>query len=167
MSLLLFALVLALSIAIIPIGLPGLWIMIAAAVAYNALTVGAVAGPIGWLTLIGVVALGVTSEILDVTLAARYTRKYGGSRRAGWGAIVGGFLGAFAGIPIPLLGSVIGAFLGAFVGAFAAELTNKEARVEGATRVATGALIGRAVGAALKVGFGLAIATWLFVAAWA
>ncbi|AHG92231.1 protein of unknown function DUF456 (plasmid) [Gemmatirosa kalamazoonensis] len=166
MGLLLLALVLLVSIVMIPLGLPGLWVMIAAAVGYNALTVGAIAGPIGWPTLVGTVALGIVSEILDFTLAARFARKYGGSRRAGWGAIVGGFLGAFAGIPIPIVGSVIGAFLGAFAGAFIAEMSNRGSGAGTATRVAWGALLGRAAGAALKVGFGLAIAAWLLLAAW-
>ena len=166
MSLLLLALVLLVSVVMIPLGLPGLWVMIAAAVGYNALTAGAIAGPIGWATLIGTVVLGVVAEVLDWTLSARFARKYGGSRRAGWGAILGGFLGAFAGIPIPILGSVIGAFAGAFVGAFVAEYTNRASGAAVATRVATGAVIGRAAGAALKVGFGLAIAAWLFLAAW-
>ena len=166
MSLLLFALLLLVSIVIIPLGLPGIWIMLAGALGYNALVAGAMAGPIGWATIIGTLLLAVVAEVLDLMLSAQYARKYGGSRRAGWGAIIGGFIGAFAGIPIPILGSVIGAFLGAFVGAFVAELTNRASGPGAATRVANGALVGRAVGAALKVGFGLAIAAWLLFAAW-
>jgi uncharacterized protein YqgC (DUF456 family) len=166
MSLLLFGLLLLLSIVMIPLGLPGIWVMLAGAVGYNALVDGAIAGPIGWATLVGTLVLAVTAEVLEFTLSKSYARKYGGSRRAGWGAIVGGFIGAFAGIPIPILGSVVGAFLGAFVGAFVAELTNRGSGAGAATRVATGAIIGRAVGAALKVGFGLAIAAWLLFAAW-
>jgi uncharacterized protein YqgC (DUF456 family) len=166
MSQLLLGLILFASVLLIPLGLPGIWVMLASAVGYNALVAGKIAGPIGWVTLIGTLLLAVVAEVVDFTLAARFARRFGGSRRAGWGAILGGFLGAFAGIPIPIVGSVIGAFLGAFVGAFVAEWTNRESTAATSTRVAWGALIGRAAGAALKTGFGLAIAAWLLLAAW-
>lgn len=162
---LLFSLILLVAIVLIPLGLPGIWIMLAAAVGYNAIVAGAIAGPIGWGTLIGTTLLAVAAEVLEFALASKFARRYGGSRRAGWGAILGGFLGAFAGIPVPILGSVIGAFLGAFVGAFVAEMTH-QSDVAASTRVATGALLGRAAGAALKIGVGLAIAAWLLFAAW-
>lgn len=162
MAQLLFGLVLLVSIALIPLGLPGLWLMIGAALGFNAL-----AGPtahIGVATLVGVSCLGVVAEVLEFTVAARYTRRYGGSRRAGWGAILGGFVGAFLGVPIPIVGSVIGGFLGAFAGAFIAEWTRRDP-AGSPTRVATGALLGRAAGAAIKTAFGLAIAAWLMIAA--
>src|SRR5205823_10141219 len=136
------------SIVMIPLGLPGLWVMIAAAVGYNALTVGAIAGPIGWATLIGTVLLGVVAEVFDWTLSARFARKYGGSRRAGWGAILGGFLGAFMGVPIPIVGSIVGAFVAAFVGALIFEYSRGSGGGT-ATRVGGGARFGRGVAASI------------------
>jgi uncharacterized protein YqgC (DUF456 family) len=106
-----------LSIFVVPLGLPGTFFMVAAAIAADYF---ASAG-IGWIAIGIALALAVTAEVLEWTLSARFAQKYGGSKRAGWGAIIGGFLGAFIGIPVPVIGSMIGAFAGAFVGALVAE----------------------------------------------
>lgn len=163
MALLLFAVALFLSILIVPLGLPGLWLMLGAALIYDWLVPSA---SIGWLSLGIAVALTVLAEVLEWTLAANYTRKYGGSRRAGWGAIVGGIVGAVMGVPVPIIGSVIGAFADAFVGALVLEYSRREATTGTAARVATGALFGRVAAAATKTALGLAVATVLLFAAW-
>jgi uncharacterized protein len=160
MNIILLGLVLALGLVMIPFGLPGTWIIAGAAYGYSIL----VPGSIGIFTIVTVAALAIVGEVIEFTLTAKYTKKYGGSRRASWGAIIGGMVGAIIGVPVPLVGSVIGAFVGAFVGAFAAELSRGSGGT-GATRVATGALIGRTLAAAAKVGIGLAMATWIFFAA--
>jgi uncharacterized protein YqgC (DUF456 family) len=163
MDLLLLAGVLLLSFVMIPFGLPGLWIMVGSALAYQLLR----PGTIGTTTVVGTAILALVAELFEFTLAGRYARKYGGSRRAGWGAIVGSIIGAMLGvpIPIPLVGSVIGGFAGAFVGAFVAE-RSRGTEMGGATRVATGALLGRVVAAAMKTGMGIVIAVWILFAAW-
>ena len=79
-------------------------------------------------TIVGVFLIAVIAEVVEFMLAGRFAQRYGGSRRAGWGAIIGGMVGAFMGVPIPIIGSVIGAFVG-FFAAFAdihevIELTN-------------------------------------------
>ena len=161
MEILLLALVLGGSLFLIPLGLPGLWLMLAAGFAYDLLMPG---DPIGIWNIAGALVLAVLAEVAEFTLAGKYARKYGGSRRAGWGAILGGIVGAFMGVPVPIVGSVIGAFAGAFVGALAFEyMGNRNATA--ATRVAWGALIGRVVAAGLKVGVGVAIGAWLLLAA--
>ena len=156
MSILLLAVVLFLSLIIIPLGLPGTWVMLASGVGYSLL----VPGSIGMVALVGTTVIALVAEVFEFTLAGKYARKYGGSRRAGWGAIIGGTVGAFVGVPVPLIGPIIGAFAGSFVGALAAEVS-RGTSMQGSTRVATGALIGRAVAAAMKVAAGLAIAVWL------
>jgi uncharacterized protein YqgC (DUF456 family) len=160
MELLVLAAVLLLSFIMIPFGLPGLWIMVGAALAYQLL----VPGTIGIVTVAGTAALALVAEILEFTLAGRYARKYGGSRRAGWGAIIGSIVGAIVGVPIPILGSLVGGFVGAFVGAFIAE-RSRGTELGGSSRAATGALIGRVVAAAMKTGVGIVIAVWVFAAA--
>ena len=160
----LLALVVLGAVALIPLGLPGTWIMLAAAFGYNALaatTPGA--NHIGTGTLAVGLALAVAAEVLEFVVSTRSTTRYGGSRRAGWGAMLGGIAGAFVGIPVPIVGSVLGAFAGAFAGAFVAEFSHR-ADHGAAARVATGALVGRAVAAAIKTAFGLAIAVLLVVA---
>ena len=162
MQALIFGVVLLLSLFLIPLGLPGTWIMIGAAIGYDALVPG---DPIGWVTIAATAVLALIAEIFEFTLSSRYTRKYGGSRRAGWGAIIGGIIGAIVGVPVPIIGSVIGAFAGSFAGALVAEYTRREATAGMATLVATGALIGRVVAAAMKTGIGVVIAAWLVAAA--
>ena len=161
MELLLLAAVLFLSFIMIPFGLPGLWIMVGGALAYQLL----VPGTVGTTTVAGTAVLALIAEVLEFSLAGRYARKYGGSRRAGWGAIIGSIIGAIVGVPIPIVGSIVGGFVGAFVGAFVAERSHGTA-AGGATRVATGALLGRAVAAAMKTAIGVVIAVWVLVAAW-
>lgn len=143
------------------LGFPGLWLMLGAALVYNWLA----GATFGTATLVTVGVLALLAEILEFTLSARYTRRYGGSPRAGWGAIIGGFLGAMAGIPIPIIGSVIGALAGAFIGALVLEYTRAEATRGSATRVAWGALVGRVAAAGAKTGIGCAISAILLVVA--
>ncbi len=149
-------------LVMIPLGLPGIWLMLLAGVAHHTL----VSPPtIGWLTLGLLAALAIGVEWLEFTVSGRYTRKYGGSRRAAWGAIGGGLAGAFVGLPVPVVGSVVGAFAGAFGGALLGEYSVEKNR-DKATRAATGALIGRAVATAMKSVAGCVIGGWLLVAAW-
>lgn len=161
MALLLLAGVIVLSLVLIVLGFPGLWIMVASAVTYNMIVPG---DPIGWVTLIIVGVLALVAELLDFMMTGRYARKYGGSRRAGWGAILGGIVGAMVGVPVPIIGPVIGAFVGSFLGALIAELTGGSSAGD-ATRVAKGALIGRVVSTVLKIGIGFTIGIWIFIAA--
>jgi len=157
MLLALFILAMLVSIFVVPLGLPGTFIMVAIAIAANYF---ASAG-IGWFAIGLGLALAVVAEVLEWTMSARFAQKYGGSKRAGWGAIIGGLIGAFAGVPVPLIGSMIGAFAGAFIGALVAEFTQPEADASSATRVATGALIGKAAATAMKLAIAFTIAIML------
>jgi uncharacterized protein len=149
-------------LVLIPLGLPGIWLMLLAGVGHRLLITPPT---IGWLTLAFLTLLAVGVEYLEFTIAGKYTQKYGGSKRASWGAILGGLAGAFVGLPIPIIGSVIGAFAGAFAGALLAEYSI-EKNSDKATRAATGALVGRAVATALKSLAGCVIGGWLVAAAW-
>ena len=161
MALIILAGVIIVSLILIVLGLPGLWIMVATAVTYNLMVPG---DPIGWFSLVAVAVLALVAELLEFSLSGKYARQYGGSRRAGWGAIIGGIVGAMVGFPVPVVGPVIGAFVGSFVGALVAELSAGSSAGD-ATRVAKGALIGRAVSTALKIGIGFTIGIWIFFAA--
>jgi hypothetical protein len=161
MEILILAAILLLSLFMIPLGLPGTWVMIAAGIGYSILMPNSV----GIIPIVGTAAIAVAAEVVEFTLAGKYAIKYGGSKRASWGAILGGMVGAvMIGVPIPLIGHVVGAFIGAFLGALLFEYSRGSgARVS--TRVATGALVGRVVAAALKVAAGFVIAIWLMIAA--
>ena len=139
---------------LIPFGLPGTWVQVGAVAAFAALTDFAT---VGWMTITLVAVLAIVGEVVEFSLGGRYARKYGGSRRAAWGAILGGLVGAFVGVPIFLVGSVIGAFVGAFVGAAVMEWTRSPDH-RAALRVGWGAFVGRLVATAAKSAIGVAIA---------
>jgi uncharacterized protein len=138
---------------LIPFGLPGLWVMLLGLLGY------------GWLTdfrtvsVLGIVlafALALVGEVIEAWLGFRFARRYGGSSRAGWGALVGGLVGAVVGVPVPVIGSVIGGFVGAFAGAALFEYTR--ARETGtAASAGWGAVLGRATAAAMKMALGIVI----------
>jgi uncharacterized protein YqgC (DUF456 family) len=160
MEVLLLILICFFSLFIIPLGLPGLWVMIAAAVGYSIL----VPNSIGMFTIVGITAIAIVAEVLEFTLAGTYAKKYGGSRRASWGAIIGGTVGAIIGVPVPIIGPIIAGFLGAFAGALIAEYSRGSSH-QASARVAWGAMVGKAVAAAMKVAAGIVIAAWLIGAA--
>jgi uncharacterized protein YqgC (DUF456 family) len=141
-------------LVLVPFGLPGLWVMVLAVTGYGWWT-GFRA--VGLATMAIVILLAAVGEALELWTGFRLARRYGGSTRAGWGAIAGGIVGAIVGVPVPLVGSVIGAFAGAFLGAALLEYTFSY-NVAGAASAGWGAVLGRAAAAALKVGLGLAIA---------
>ncbi len=111
MEQLLLVAAIVLGLLMIPFGFPGTLVLFAAALCYHLLVP---AGGIGLVTVVGVGALMVIAEGLEWVLTGRFTRRYGGSRRASWGAILGGMIGAFVGVPVPIVGSIVGAFAGAF-----------------------------------------------------
>jgi uncharacterized protein YqgC (DUF456 family) len=134
----------------IPLGLPGLWIMIGVA------AIAAIAGEVSLVTLLACVILAVAAELVEFFLLRKLTKQYGGSRKAFWGALGGGFVGVLVGAPIPIIGSIIAGMIGAFAGA--ALVTYAETKqVDSAHRVGWGAVIGRMLTAVAKTAAGIAI----------
>lgn len=161
-AMILLALALFASLLLVPLGLPGLWLMVGVALLFDALAAGV---DFGLVVLVGVTVLALVAELVEFGLGGRIARRYGGSRRAEWGAIGGGLMGAIIGFPVPVIGPMIGAFVGAFVGALVAELSLQRG-ARAATRVATGALVGRVLAVVVKIGIGAVMAVWLLWAAW-
>jgi hypothetical protein len=139
---------------LVPLGLPGLWVMVLGVIGYGWLT-----GfhTVGVATIAVVVGLALMGEVVEWWLGFWFAERYGGSRRAGWGALVGGIIGAVVGVPVPVIGSVIGAFVGSFIGAAAFEYT-RQLSAGVALRAGWGAVLGRAAAAGLKMALGLGIA---------
>jgi uncharacterized protein YqgC (DUF456 family) len=140
-------------LVLIPLGLPGLWLILLGIIGY------------GWLTdfrtlsvwFLGLaILLAFLGEVLESWIGFRFAQRYGGSSRAGWGALVGGLIGAIVGVPVPIVGSVVGGFAGAFVGAAVFEYTR--ARQSGvAAKAGWGAVLGRAAAAAIKMAIGVVL----------
>jgi uncharacterized protein YqgC (DUF456 family) len=93
--------------------------------------------------------------VLEAWIGFRFARRYGGSSRAGWGALVGGLIGAIVGVPVPIVGSVVGGFVGAFLGAAVFEYS-RERQSGVAAKAGWGAVLGRAAAAAIKMALGIA-----------
>jgi uncharacterized protein YqgC (DUF456 family) len=136
---------------LIPVGLPGTWVILLGILGYGWLTDFQTLG-LWFLGLI--IVLAILGEVFETWVGFRYAQKYGGSSRAGWGALVGGLVGAIVGVPIPVIGSVIGGFVGAFVGAALFEYTRlRQSGV--AAKAGWGAVLGRAAAVAMKMGVGV------------
>lgn len=132
------------SLVLIPLGLPGLWVIVALVL------VLVLAGPLS-LTFGAVVAGAATvAELAELLVLRHFGKRYGGSTKAFWGAVVGGMVGLFAGAPIPVVGSLVTAFVGTFVGA--GLVTWLETRsVRHSTRVGWGLVLARTAAVGLKV----------------
>ncbi|MFO7894100.1 MAG: DUF456 family protein [Longimicrobiales bacterium] len=139
-----------LAILLIPIGLPGLWIMVAL------VGVGVWLGEVAGWVLMASVALAAVAELAEWLIVRNMNVRYGGSSRAFWGAIGGGLVGVLIGAPIPVVGSIVAGFLGSFLGA--ALVTYRELEdLDAARRVGWGVLLARVFGVALKVGVAVVI----------
>jgi len=144
----------AVGLLLIPLGLPGLWVIVLGIIGYGWLTGFQT---VGATTIAAALAVAVLGEVSEYWIGFRYTARYGGSRRAGWGALVGGVVGAGMGVPVPLVGSVIGALLGSFAGATLLEYWGAW-RPGVAVRAGWGAVLGRAAAAAAKMALGIVLA---------
>lgn len=153
------------------VGLPGNWLMVAAAALYAWL------GPIDgsllltWQTVIVLVVFATIGEVLEAIAGAWGARRAGGSRRAALysllASIAGAILGAAAGIPIPVAGSFIGAIAGGALGAMAGAIF-AEYSLGGehrhSWRVGQAAFWGRLLGVGAKVAVGSAMVVTIAVA---
>lgn len=146
-------------LVLIPLGMPGTFVILAGAGIYNLLRWSMVVSlPILALLL----ALAVAGEILEYILGIKLSQKRGTSGPAVIGAIVGGIAGTFAGVPVPVIGPVIGLFAGVFLGAFLIEfLLKKELSL--AFRSAIGAFYGRLGAVFAKTVAGAAMIVILFL----
>jgi uncharacterized protein YqgC (DUF456 family) len=147
---------------LIPFGLPGLWVILLGIIGYGWITEFSTLST-GFLVL--AIGLAILGEVLESWIGFRFAKRYGGSSRAGWGALVGGLVGAIVGVPIPIIGSVIGGFVGAFMGAALFEYS-KARQAEGSVRAGWGAVLGRAAAVAIKMGLGVAMVVGALFAVW-
>ncbi|MGB7161328.1 MAG: DUF456 domain-containing protein [Tepidisphaeraceae bacterium] len=155
--LLLMLLVVGLFINIL--GLPGLWLMVAAFGAYAWATAASDYVSVG--ALVAVIVLALLAELVEFVAGAAGSKAAGGSKRGMMGAIIGGIVGGIVGTPIfPVVGTIVGACLGSFIGAFTIELAIGRTH-DDSMKIGIGAAKGRFVGIVAKLAFGIAM---LFVA---
>ncbi len=161
LGLTLFVLLNAAALAIVLVGLPGNWLMVA----------------FTWLlawwqwdrhlfglpVLIAIIALAAFGELMEFLSGAMAVRKSGGTKRGTVGAILGAIVFGIIGtamVPIPGIGSILGACVGAFLGAMGMELSSGRTTQE-SVRSGVGAGIGQFLGTSAKFIVGVII--WIMV----
>ncbi len=152
LGLLLFFIAHVAGLIMIPLGLPGTFVQVLAA-ALLALASGG--QRFGWAWVAGFLALALIGEAAEFVSGQWGAKRFGGSKKAAWGALIGGIVGAIVGgIPIPIIGSVIASFIGTFAGALSGEVLHQR-ELSPNLRVGAGALIGRAIGVGVKLALAL------------
>lgn len=103
---------------------------------------------IGVWTLLILAGMAGLTYVVEFAASILGVRKYGGSRRAMAGAVLGGIVGLFLGIP--------GILLGPFAGAVIGELSLQRS-LDQASRAGFGTVVGLAIGVAGKLAVGIAM----------
>jgi uncharacterized protein YqgC (DUF456 family) len=146
---------LAVGFVLIPIGLPGLWLMVGAAVLHRLFASADSELDLPLLLVLGGIAL--VAELAETLLGVFAARRLGASRWGMAGAFLGGIAGAIVlSIPFPLAGTLLGAFVGAFAGALLLEWVHSRT-LRAALRAGAGAFLGRVAAVAVKTAAGVAI----------
>jgi uncharacterized protein YqgC (DUF456 family) len=146
---------LLLGLFLVPLGLPGNWLILGIAILkaflndFQDLT-------LSWILLLLILAL--IGEAIEFLLGVYVAKRYGASRWGMFGAFFGGVMGGIIGTPLlfPGIGTMVGAFVGAFLGAFSLEYLYR-LKSGASYRAGIGALIGRLLAIVLKLEVGIAM----------
>lgn len=103
---------------------------------------------VGLWTLVVLAGMAALTYLVEFVASALGAKKFGGSRRAMVGAVLGGLVGLGLGVP----GILLGPFLGAVVG----ELSLQRS-LDQASRAGIGTVVGLAIGVAGKLAIGIAM----------
>ncbi len=137
--------------AIVLIGLPGTWIMIALAFGITLLQrVWAPADSewlVAWWVFVVAIVIAVVGEVLEFMAGALGAKKGGASKQGMFGALVGGFGG-----------TILGCGVGAVIGELRAA---PDVRIQDTIKPAAGAVVGRVLGAVAK--FPCAFVVWVML----
>lgn len=140
------------------ISLPGGWIALGLALAFDAIT-GFTA--IGWIPLAVFAGLLGVGEAVESLLGMVYVARKGATRWGVIGAFVGGVVGAVLGSGlVPVVGTLIGGLLGAFGGAVGGEYL-RDQQLEPSLRIGVHATVGKLLATTVK--FGLSVAGTVLV----
>ena len=116
-----------------------------------------------WPTLLGMSACCAAVDVVEWFAAAWGVRRRGGSRAAGWMALLGSLGGAIlGGMVVPLLGSLVGMMAGSFALVYWVE-KRRLRQTDRAAHVATGAVLAGMSMLLLKVAATAALVLWLAI----
>lgn len=155
LSLVLFLAISLVGLLLIPIGVPGTFIVVAASGLVGIMTGWEVVNLSLFLIFLG---LAVFGEVGDYLFSIASGKKYGATKQSLAGSFVGAIVGSILGLPLPLIGNLLGAFLGAFVGAFFIEFV-MGSDLSQALKSGVGVLFGKLFGSIVKVVIGIGIVT--------
>lgn len=110
---------------------------------------------LGWQNLLGLSAVVVVAQLVDMFAALLGASHFGASRYGIWGAFGGLFIGLFFSLPGLILGPIAGVFFGELC-------AGKDSRA--AMRAAWGTLVGNAAGILSRVIAGAVMIVWVFLA---
>ncbi len=152
-------------VALTMLVMPGIWVMIAVAIACWAWQ----PHMYSWPTIAVAVVLAIAAEIIELVASAAGARKTGGSRAAAVASVIGSIAGAIAGTIflafLPIIGTLIGAVAGAGIAAALIERGVAGQSYANSFKTGRGAATGRLVATLIKSAFAVIIAVLLSVAA--
>ncbi len=140
------------------LGLPGNWMIVAAAAGYAWWLEPDASLAIGWNTVIALIVIALLGEAVELAASALGVTRVGGSRRGAIlaivGSIVGSLIGMFVGVPIPVVGSLIAAVFFGGVGALVGAMLGEQwvgRDFDSSLEVGKAAFVGRVLGTVGKV----------------
>lgn len=153
-------LILALSIVLVLFGLPGTWIIVAAAFGYTA--VGGQLGMPGdaYRIIAFLVFTALVAELFDFIISVLGAKKMAVSNGAIICSIIGSLVGAIVGVPLPFIGSFAGLMAGAFLGAFFYEIF-RQTSTHQALKVAGAVLLSRIIATFFKTAIACLMAAYV------
>jgi uncharacterized protein YqgC (DUF456 family) len=151
-------------------GLPGNWLILAAAAIYAWLGPDMPTLSLTWQPVAIVAALAVAGEGVELLAGALGAAKKGGSKRGAalalLGSLIGAVVGVFVGIPVPVVGPILSALLFASLGAFCGAMLGehwKGRELQDSWQIGKAAFWGRLWGTLAKAMFGVAMIAVLVV----
>lgn len=117
----LFILGLLTGLVLVPLGLPGTWLIVGLSVVYSLFRDFQAGRNDFWVLLVVILLAGI-AELLELGIGIIGARKFKVSSGAIVFSIIGGVIGAAIGVPMMMIGGLLGLFIGVFAGAFAFEM---------------------------------------------
>lgn len=159
LALTLFILLLAAGIALVPVGLPGTWLIVVDALLYSLLRdfEGETAD---WKVVLFVAMLALAGEAIEFGASVAGAKREKVPTGAIVASILGGLIGAVVGVPVFLIGSVLGLLLGTYLGALIYSLITHP-RAGEAFRFARSVLFSRVVSIFAKTTVAVVMSVYL------
>lgn len=126
----LFVVILLVCLALTSLGMPGNWIMVAAAAVYAYLTPAAAVTHFGWPVVLALFLLAALGELIELVASALGVARGGGTRRGALlalgGSLAGAVVGLIVGLPIPVIGPLLAVLLFASLGAMGGAILGEQ-----------------------------------------